>query len=344
MKTRAIFILTLILIIDCLSLQSQNLSGPDSVCAFENNVVYSTTTSAPSYIWELPPGATVNGSQSNNSITINFDGVSDSVCVTPDYNGVPGTRVCQFVYVDVFNASINGDTLICSGSIAGINAISNGGISPFQYQWSNGNSTQGQLVTPFADQNYTVTVTDGIGCIDIVSHIIKVLPSVNVIAGPDETIFPGASAVLSAQGANTYNWSPANTLSCATCQFPTAFPTETTTYYVTSDIVNQCSNGDSITIYVEINDNLLIPNIFTPNGDGINDIWKVKAVDVDQIRIIVFNRWGQEIYNSTDINEGWNGFVDTRSAPPGVYVFKIEYSITGENFTITKSGDITLIR
>lgn len=130
----------------------------------------------------------------------------------------------------------------------------------------------------------------------------------------------------SASGASnlTYKWSPATYLDDATIQQPTATAKFNTTYkLVVTNPLTGCSAEDQMTIYVD--PNIIIPNSFTPNGDGVNDLWEINGVmgnaDVD---ISVFNRFGQIVFKSRGFQKGWDGKLKNIPLPPGVYYYIID--------------------
>jgi len=89
--------------------------------------------------------------------------------------------------------------------------------------------------------------------------------------------------------------------------------------------------------------NLYLPDAFTPNGDNINDVWVPKFQNIISIQVTIFNRWGELLYQTNDLNGGWNGFYSGSICPDGVYVYKVDY-IDSENIERTKLGRIVLTR
>ena len=88
---------------------------------------------------------------------------------------------------------------------------------------------------------------------------------------------------------------------------------------------------------------IFVPNIFSPNGDNVNDYFEAKGIDVGSFTMQIFNRWGELIYTSHDINQGWDGKFKDREVNPGVYVYLIKGRyINGDTFSL--HGDLTLLR
>jgi gliding motility-associated-like protein len=103
-----------------------------------------------------------------------------------------------------------------------------------------------------------------------------------------------------------------------------AQPSNTNTYFANLIDPYGCSVKDSVTI--SLDGSLYIPNTFSPNGDELNDIFKIHAEDITQFEIIIFNRWGEILYESKDINKGWNGFHKGKVCQIDAYVWRIVYS------------------
>lgn len=106
-----------------------------------------------------------------------------------------------------------------------------------------------------------------------------------------------------------------------------------------------CSSTDSITI-ITYPSLIHVPNTFTPNGDGINDEFKVAYRSIKSFEATIFSRWGKSIYSWTDPAKGWNGQIGGRKASPGVYYYVIKATGTdsGKNIPISLQGEINLVR
>lgn len=144
-------------------------------------------------------------------------------------------------------------------------------------------------------------------------------------------------------------WSPNNTLSCSNCLNPIASPTETTTYNIILTDTSGCSISATITIIVEIDDDVFIPNVFSPNGDQVNDILKIiaKNPNLEIQQFVIFDRWGATLYleqNTTIENHhGWDGTFKGSQVNPGAYVYYISTKLPGTDQKIY-TGDVMIIR
>ncbi len=160
-----------------------------------------------------------------------------------------------------------------------------------------------------------------------------------------DTIFYGTSVQLNATGAQIYLWEPNDgSLSNPNINNPVATPSVTTTYTVFGYNKSGCVDSAKVTIAVKYNDIDFIPSGFTPNGDGYNDLFRItnprfgKLVDMS-----IYNRWGVLVYQTNDINKGWDGTLNGQPQDIGVYNYLIITSHTDGANKIYK-GTITLIR
>jgi gliding motility-associated-like protein len=122
-------------------------------------------------------------------------------------------------------------------------------------------------------------------------------------------------------------------------------PTDTTTYYVHVVDGNSCEGYDSVRVGVYSKNVLLIPTAFSPNGDGINDVFKVvKHLNVKTLNYFeVYNRWGEKIFSTTNLDQGWDGSFKGKECPQGEYVWQIQMSLSNGQ-TRNLKGILLLIR
>ncbi len=228
------------------------------------------------------------------------------------------------------------------------------------YSWTpatslNNPNVPSPIARPVTTTTYIVTGSDFKGCFtstDSVLVSVFSLPTVNV--GPDITISAGTTDLqLNAQYSTdvlALLWSPASGLSCTTCPNPIAAPKITTTYTLSVTNNGGCTATDAMTVFVVCtNENIFMPNTFSPNGDGMNDVYYPRGRGINTIRgLRIFTRWGQMVYskanfNANDPSQGWDGTFRGSQLPPDVYVYTLD--LVCENQTIiTLKGDITLVR
>jgi len=181
------------------------------------------------------------------------------------------------------------------------------------------------------------------GCIDTIIHKIKVNPVGTVDAGPGATILAGGTTMLHAKASGddiTYAWLPATGLSSTTIPDPVVNLDKDMTYTLTVTNKYGCSVSDQVTI--KVLQAPVIPNTFTPNGDGINDNWVIKYLDsYSGCTVDVFNRNGQKVYTSVNYSStGWDGRFKGKDLPVGVYYYIIDPKHGRKTF----SGYVAIIR
>jgi len=176
----------------------------------------------------------------------------------------------------------------------------------------------------------------------IQSITVNSLPTVD--AGDDQTIDLGTSAILDATGSSgNYFWAPATDVDCITCASTTATPTEDITYNVTITDANGCSASDSISITLNFLDAIGVPDAFSPNGDNNNDFLLVKGGGIESLTFVVFNRYGEKVFETTDQTNGWDGSYKGKSENTGVFAYYLEYVLINGDTGMIK-GNVTLIR
>ena len=207
-----------------------------------------------------------------------------------------------------------------------------------------------------AGDSYTLTVQDAEGCSSDIAVTLPAPSGLSVALPADLILNLGDNLQLDANYAATTNvnfsWSPAEGLSCADCPNPEVIPTSTTTYTLTISDDNGCYKEASVIVYLSTTRRVFTPNIFSPNGDGNNDLFTIftstDALSVNTLQI--FDRWGERVYESPtgfipgdDFNHGWNGRFNGQLAPNGVYVYLTEITFI-DGKTEVFSGDLTLSR
>ena len=245
---------------------------------------------------------------------------------------------------------------ICSGDTVFFTATAvNGGISP-SYQWQiDGNST-GTGDSVFSSGS--LANGDVISCIlqssevcsppagSADSIIMTVRPTPALMMDNDTTIERGHSIQLTPSITGnivSYQWTPATGLDNSSVPNPIASPGASTTYRLKIMDQDGCDNSGKITITVF--DPLSMPNAFTPNGDGKNDIFRIPpSITIPLFNFSIYNRWGQLIFYTTNPGEGWDGTVNGQPQPTGAYVWVIEYEDLIANKRAVAEGSVMLIR
>ncbi|WP_118953140.1 DUF7948 domain-containing protein [Taibaiella helva] len=202
-------------------------------------------------------------------------------------------------------------------------------------------SDKGDTAAGLAAGHYKVQVLAA-DCDTTLPFTIKTFPEVVLEISKDTTIAAGQKVQLWATGANLYRWLPEDGLDNPASAHPIAQPRNPVTYTVTGYSEHGCKASSAV--HIDIHDAIFMPNAFSPNGDGINDLFKIGNCGYHKLaEFRVFNRWGQEVFFTTDPAQGWNGQYKGRPADVGTYHYYARLRGTGGEEKVFK-GDLTLIR
>jgi gliding motility-associated-like protein len=239
------------------------------------------------------------------------------------------------------------DTLICFGDT--IQLFAEGGIA---YRWSpNINISNTTVRTPFVypekDKEYRVVVIDTNNCEEETALYITVqqMPTLDLMPDTLLIIGEGVQLISYTQHAFYFLWTPDSALSCTNCPYPYANPLKTTTYTLSVQDANKCFEiSKDVTVFIKEEYSIALPDMFSPNGDGINDIIYVKGWGLkDLLEFKIFNRWGELVFESSDLNHGWDGFYKGKLQNPDTYVYKIK-ALKYDDTEFSQSGYIHLIK
>lgn len=287
----------------------------------------------------------------NNTVTFS---------VVATYPGCPDMLHTLQVNVESPTVDINpNDTVICVGESIPIDVIVGPNGTFGTYNWSSVDSfTSGIALEPTfrsmvtGEFVYTLSITSPLGCLASDTMHIAVRPSAKMVLSSSgvTTINLGESVQLSATNLTPFTqwywWTPNNgTLSNANISNPIATPTDST--YYTCYAMNQWGCRDSSSIIIKINDeqNVTIPDAFTPNGDGMNDYFKIPYIGLMKLaEMRVFNRWGEEVFSTSNPANGWDGTYKGVPQDMGVYNYVIILNHPTNGKATVYKGSITLIR
>ncbi|GAA4464293.1 hypothetical protein GCM10023093_14320 [Nemorincola caseinilytica] len=304
---------------------------------------------AVSYTWAGPPTLSCTACNPTNA----SPSVESIYTVTgADARGCIDTATVTVKLRTHTIANAWGDTAVCFG--VPVPLFDTGGHT---YLWLpatglNDNTISNPIATPPYTVIYTAIAQLG-SCIPDTNYVTVVIyPLPTVDAGPNQRLVAGSSAQLNATGTEiaAIEWSPTETLSCGDCMNPVATMSVNSTYY--ADVVSKhgCRASDSVTIllYCE-NSQVFVPNSFTPNGDGQNDVFYPRGIGVKAVKAFrIYNRWGELLFERenimlNDADNAWDGSYKGGIPKPDVYVYIVEaLCYTGEDIFI--KGDVTIIR
>ncbi len=240
--------------------------------------------------------------------------------------------------------SVNQTNPPCAGATGTLTASATGGTNPYTYSWSNGNSTS---AINALTGTFTITVSDASGCSGTQTATITQPPVVTAsVSATSTTISAGGSATLTATGGATYSWTPTTGLSNSTIANPVANPALKTTYCVTVKNAAGCSDTACVTVYVSDNcKEFSIPNAFSPNGDNKNELFRpLPKGCFKDMSFSIYNRWGNLMFTTTDVTQGWNGSSqDGKECTDGVYFYKLKATFINGT-AIDQNGTVTLLK
>lgn len=223
-----------------------------------------------------------------------------------------------------------------------------------EYAWTHGLPavSNPKVTPPVGTTIYAVTATNTVGCTQTLSFEASVI-DVSVEARTDrDTLCFGQTAQLNAtaQGASqyTYSWVPSATLTRGDISNPIAQPEEDMLYtvVVTGDDLCQATATVSIVFLANqcVEPYIFVPKAFTPNGDDNNDYFIVRGVNIKDLYFVVWNRWGEKMFETEDVNsKGWDGSFGGKELTPDSYSWYVRVTC-GNGATYIKKGDVTLLK
>jgi gliding motility-associated-like protein len=320
-------------------------AGPDTAICKTDGFVINLTGDALHYIWT--PSTYLDDPTKKNPFT--------KPLTTITYHVVGNIGKCQnqdditIKSVPYPQARANNDSTVCLGDNAQLNAT--GGTN---YVWSPATFLNNRFIAnpvsirPTANIQYIVTVTDTLGCPKPAKDTVwvRVYPKVIADAGPrDTSIVEGEPLLLNGTGGSIYLWDPAIWLTSTNISNPVALPLDNIEYHLLVKTPAGCEGRDSINVKVfKFDPSIYVPTAFTPNGDGVNDVLRPIVIGMKQLLYFrVFNRWGQMVFSTGDMNRGWDGRLGGKGQDPATYVWEAA-GYTYKGVLIKRKGYAVLIR
>jgi gliding motility-associated-like protein len=247
--------------------------------------------------------------------------------------------------------NVNGisSNVICGISEGAITTAVSGGVSPYDYLWSPSSETTSSI-SGLATGNYSVLVTDDNGCTATESFVVGTTGSLSVTVDPNYALIDlGTGVQLNASGGTTYSWTPVAGLSCVDCSDPIASPSTSTVYYVSSVDGNGCSGTDTVFVQIKLScGDLFVPTIFSPNevGPDANNKLCVYGTQscIEELLFQVYDRWGEKVFETTDITKCWDGTYRGKLMNSGIFVYRLYVKLYNQTEEINISGNTTLVR
>lgn len=309
---------------------------------------------SPSLTYQWQPATNLSNPTISNPVASPVQTITYLLIVS---NQQCADSVSQTVIVTIDSIFASGDTLVCPSVPVQLFVDHTNTTDTMRYEWQptanivTGANTARPTVRVNATTMFTVTGTTTLGCKYYDTVYVSTFPTavqLNAYANPD-TINYGDTTQLFADTAfvSTFAWREDSTLSATDVLNPYAYPKNTQTYYITASDIIGCAKTDTVRVYVLrtpcAEANLFIPNGFSPNADGKNDILYVRGNGITRLLFIVYDRWGQKVFETTDITIGWDGVFKGKQLDPAVFAYYVEGECEGgESFV--KKGNVTLFR
>ena len=327
-------------------------AGPDStICKGQSLIL--TPSGAISYVWKNN-AATLSCTACTNPVA--KPATSAKYIVTGKSNfGCFNKDSVSITVVQPFSIVASLRDTICKGQSITLSASGTD-----NYTWSPASGLSSAIVAnptakPDTTTVYRVVGTDYKSCFTDTAYvpvIVYTVPQFRIVPNVLSIAVGNTVAITSIGSADiiSYKWTPAIGLSCNNCSLPIASPIKTTTYTATVANIAGCKTQSQVTINLLCGEgNIYVPNTFSPNGDGSNDVFYPRGKGINGIRNMqIFNRWGLVVFERTNLSindetAGWNGTYKGQPASQDVYVYHLEVlCANGEKFLY--KGDVTLIR
>ncbi|MFN8322970.1 MAG: gliding motility-associated C-terminal domain-containing protein [Chitinophagales bacterium] len=360
--TAATYALTVTDLNNCTATVSVSITSPalldvtatatNALCFGDNNgtVTAVSTGGTSPYSYTL----TSDGVNFQNSGTGQYTSLTAATyaIVVTDNNACADSTIVTVNQPQQITSLVTATDASCYGYTDGTITIQTSGGQPiYNYSLSSGAQNSSGVFTNLATGNYTVTITDANNCsISDAANIQEPAP-VSITATPNPVVVNlGESMQLQTSttqtGSVTYNWTPAFGLSCYDCPSPVFSGNYSVVYTVNMSTSAGCTGNSTISVTVVPNYDLFIPNAFTPNGDGANDFWSIygNMQAIKQLNVMVFNRWGEKVFETDDINFAWNGEFKGAKLPPAVYTYVARFVWLNDHSDSDYKGTVTLIK
>jgi gliding motility-associated-like protein len=319
-------------------------AGPDATICLTDPITLQPTGDALKYKWADPTN-TLSSVNVRNPIAIPKGPTTYQVTASIGKCNVTDAVTINTVPYPGSNAG--SDVTICYEDTTRLN----GSIKGSTFTWSPVNTlisptTLNPLAYPLRTTSYVLTVYDNLGCPKPKRDTVVVTVRNKIIAnaGRDTSVVIGQPLQLHGSGADMFLWTPPTGLNNPNTDNPIANLTENVTYELKAYTEEGCTGYDTINVKVfKTAPDIFVPNAFTPDRTT-NNVFRPIPVGISQVEFFqVFNRWGQMVYSSNDIERGWDGKYGGKAQAPGGYVWMVQ----GKDFTgktIFKKGTMILIR
>lgn len=290
-------------------------------------------------------------------------GTTEEITFTPEVSGVYRLKatVGECEYEDTISIQLreigfmfDPDLPVCSMDPVTITLVNNSGIEIDSVMWSGPNITLGDdnesvVVRPEVTSTYTAMVVFADGCVVTDSTTVTVSDGDRFVTSADpDSIFFGETSTVSVtlEDGATYEWRPNDLVQTPNSNSTVVVPTETTTFFVDIVDANGCmftKEQEVVVIVVQCEPpHIFLPNAFSPNGDGINDVLFLRGQYIESMELIIYDRWGEEVFKTRNQSIGWDGTFKGNLLPPDVYAYNLMVTCIGGDQHLEK-GNVTIL-
>lgn len=327
-----------------------NLNGPSATINGQVNNICNGgmigTASANATGGSFPYTYGWNTTPSQNTATATGLAAGMYVVTVTDATGCTNTQTVTITEPAPITASVVVTQASCGQSDGTASVTASAGLSPYTYLWNT--SVSSSLVTGLAAGSYSVLITDANGCTQTATALVTNANGPTAVAGVSTTITSGNSAQLNASGGVTYSWSPATGLSDPNISNPVASPDQTTEYCVYVTDTSGCTDSACVTVYVEepCTNTWYLPNAFSPNNDGENDVFKTYFPNlscIKEYKLGVYDRWGELIFETTDPADSWDGSYIFKAMDTQVLTYYLHILFV-DGTLVDERGNVSMLR
>jgi gliding motility-associated-like protein len=320
-------------------------AGRDTTICEGNAAVLLATSNARSFLWT--PGIALSSDDTLRPVA--------TPIATTTYTLLATSGLCERrddVTITVNPAPVadaGPDTTICFGKTVQLNGSGSVSYAWFPNQNISNRFTATPTVSPRQTTRYWLHVTDNLQCRSVIADtvVVTVTPPVRVFAGNDTIVainqplqLNGTTNAANAQ----YLWSPATGLSSTSIFNPVATLQNDQSYLLTVTTPQGCTGSTTVAIKVYAGPEIYVPTVFTPNGDGKNDVLRAIPAGIKTFKFLeVYNRWGKKIFSTSNYRNGWDGTINGAAQDADAYVF-VAQGIDYNGKTVTRKGTVVLVR
>lgn len=334
-----------------------------SVCAGQSIIFNDASIgiNIDTWIWSFGSGSPGTANTAGpHSITFNTPGTFNVWLQVNDDNGVDDTTIQISVVscsAPIAAFSISDNTICPNDCITYSNNTNTVGATSYQWTFNGGSPSSSTSANPgpvcySTSGTYAVTLvaTNSFGTSSYSQNItVEAIPT--IVTSGSTILEPGETATITAtasEGTITWQWTPNNQgdiLDCTVpdCSVANVSPLITTSFEATTTTSQGCSASSVVIIFMEFDAHIGVPNSFSPNDDGRNDVLYVKGIGITDMVFRVYNRYGQLVFESLTPGDGWDGKFKSVLENSATFVYTLEYTLV-DGTTGKTNGNITLIR